>query len=167
MAMRGFRLFESEERSSGRGEMMKIGEVARRAGVSVETLRFYERSGLIESPRRSEGGFRLYGADVLKALDFIRRAQTLGFSLDEIRRIVAERRAGVNPCAEVRQIVRNRLEELDRRLREMRRYRNDLAAALAEWDRAGEAEGEFCGLIEATEIQPAKAAESKLKRNRK
>jgi DNA-binding transcriptional MerR regulator len=146
--------------------LMKIGEVARRAGLSVETLRFYERSGLLPAPPRTSGGYRLYGREALQTLDFIRRAQTLGFTLDEIRRLIAERQSGRRPCAEVREIVRGRLAELDRRLVEMRHYRDELATALDDWDRAGEADGQVCGLIEGIEIsQPP--IEATLKRRKR
>ena len=134
---------------------MKIGEVAKVTGIGIETLRFYEKSGLLDSPSRTESGYRIYNADVLDRLDFIKRAQVLGFSLDEIKRIIADRRAGQSPCAEVREIVRNRLAELDARMREMKRYRNELATALAEWDERGDVAGHICGLIEGSKIDPA------------
>ena len=134
---------------------LKIGEVSKLSGVGIEALRFYEKSGLLDAPSRTESGYRLYDAGVLERLDFIRRAQTLGFTLEEIRHIVAERRAGRSPCADVREVVRRRLRELDERMAQMRRYRNELAAALAEWDEAGERSGHVCGLIEATSVGSA------------
>ncbi|HEU4874537.1 MAG TPA: heavy metal-responsive transcriptional regulator [Pyrinomonadaceae bacterium] len=134
---------------------MKIGEVAKATGIGIETLRFYEKSGLLDSPSRTESGYRIYNADVLDRLDFIKRAQVLGFSLDEIKRIIGDRRAGQSPCAEVREIVRNRLAELDARMREMKRYRNELATALAEWDERGDVAGHVCGLIEGSHIDHA------------
>jgi DNA-binding transcriptional MerR regulator len=84
---------------------------------------------------------------------FIKRAQVLGFSLDEIRRIIADRRAGQSPCAEVREIVRHRLAELDERMREMKRYRNELATALTQWDQNGDVDGHVCGLIEGSNLE--------------
>jgi DNA-binding transcriptional MerR regulator len=146
---------------------LKIGEVAKLAGVGVETLRFYERSGLLDQPARTEGGYRLYDAESLKKLEFIRRAQTLGFTLEEIKRIIGESRAGQSPCAEVREIVRRRLAELDRRMRQMRLYRNALAGALKQWDEVGAAEGEFCGLIENAKIDIVNPEQGKLKRRKK
>ncbi len=109
---------------------LKIGEVSKQSGIGIEALRFYEKSGLLDRPSRTESGYRLYDAKVLERLEFIKRAQVLGFSLEEIKRIISEKRAGQNPCAEVRAIVRRRLHELDERMKEMRRYRNDLAKAL-------------------------------------
>jgi DNA-binding transcriptional MerR regulator len=131
---------------------LRIGEVSKLSGVRIETLRFYEKSGLLDRPARTAGGYRVYGADILDRLDFIKRAQVLGFSLDEIKRIINEKRDGQSPCAEVRDIVRRRLTELDERMSQMRRYRKELAEALAEWDEAGDIAGHICGLIEGTQI---------------
>lgn len=136
-----------------RSKTLKIGEVAKASGVGIETLRFYEKSGLLDQPSRTESGYRLYDTEVLDRLDFIKRAQVLGFSLDEIKRVIADRRAGQSPCAEVREIVRHRLAELDTRMREMKRYRNELASALAEWDEKGDVPGHVCGLIEGSHIE--------------
>lgn len=136
---------------------LKIGEASKLSGVGIEALRFYERSGLLGRPARTESGYRLYTEEVLDRLAFIKRAQVLGFSLDEIKQIISEREAGQSPCAHVREVVRRRLAELDERMREMRLYRKELAAALAEWEEQGDAEGHVCGLIEKTEIQHAEA----------
>jgi DNA-binding transcriptional MerR regulator len=152
----------SDERSAG--ERLRIGEVSKLSGIGVEALRFYEKAGLLERPPRTEGGYRLYGREVLERLDFIRRAQVLGFSLEEIRQIIAERRASASPCARVREVVRRRLSELDERMAEMRRYRRELAGALAEWDAEGDAEGHVCGLIEHTSIEHDPGATRRLGR---
>ena len=109
---------------------LKIGEVAKASGIGIEALRFYERSGLLGRPRRTESGYRVYEPEVLTRLDFIKRAQVLGFSLQEIKQIIADKAAGHSPCHEVREIVRHRLAELDEKMREMRRYRKELGAAL-------------------------------------
>jgi len=135
------------------GGSLKIGEVAKASGIGIETLRFYEKSGLLDQPSRTGSGYRLYDPNVLDRLDFIKRAQVLGFSLDEIRKIIADRRAGQSPCAEVREIVRNRLAELDERMREMKRYRNELATALNEWEQRGDVDGHVCGLIEGSNLE--------------
>ena len=131
---------------------LKIGEVAARSGVGVDALRFYERRGLLGRPARTGSGYRVYDASVLDQLEFIKRAQALGFSLDDIAAIVAEKAQGRSPCAAVREIVRARLEELDARLAELRRYRRELAATLEEWDESGDVEGHVCGLIEGSHV---------------
>ncbi len=139
---------------------LKIGEVSQISGIGIEALRFYERSGILGKPARTASGYRLYDAEVLDRLAFIKKAQTLGFSLDEIRRIIAESKTGECPCEEVREIVRRRLQELDERLREMRRYRKELAATLFVWDEQGTAEGDVCGLIEGTQMESYQPAAS-------
>lgn len=136
----------SEARAAGRG--LRIGEVAKASGVGVETLRFYERRGLLGRPRRTAGNYRVYDGEVLERLAFIKRAQAVGFTLDEIGQILAESVGGRLPCQHVRELARRKLEELDRRLAELRRYRAELARTLREWDARGEEGGRVCGLIE-------------------
>ncbi|HEY0169581.1 MAG TPA: heavy metal-responsive transcriptional regulator [Pyrinomonadaceae bacterium] len=145
---RGARVVDEEE---GR-RMLKIGDVSKRSGIGVEALRFYEKGGLLEKPSRTFSGYRVYGEDVLERLAFIKQAQALGFSLDEIRQIVDDARRGASPCDEVREIVRRRMEELDERLRELHRYRKELKATLEEWDKVGRAPGHVCGLIEGSGV---------------
>src|SRR4028119_2085828 len=124
---RGMRIVSEEE---GRG-MLKIGEVSKRGGVSIEALRFYEKGGLLDRPSRTMSGYRVYGEDVLERIEFLKRAPALGFSLDEIRQIVDDARRGESPCDEVREIVRRRMEELDERLRGVHRYREGAGTAPA------------------------------------
>lgn len=127
---------------------LRIGEVARRSGVGIEALRFYERRGLLGRPARTESNYRVYDESVLERLNFIRRAQAVGFTLDEIVEIVAESAGGHSPCRHVRELARRKLEELDARLAELRRHRAELARTLADWDERGEESGHVCGLIE-------------------
>lgn len=141
-----------EHQHSG-GRQLKIGEVSRISGIGVEALRFYEKSGLLDRPARSYSGYRLYDESVIERLDFIKKAQVLGFSLDEIKQLIMHKRAGENPCAEVREIVKTRLAELEERIAQMVQYRDELAAALGEWEKTGEAEGHVCGLIEGSHIE--------------
>jgi len=132
---------------------MKIGEVARRSGVSIETLRFYEKSGLLDRPGRTYSGYRVYGRDVLERISFIKQAQVLGFTLDEIARIIKHKQKGESPCEEVREIVQTRLKELEERIKQMNRYRKELTATLKEWDQIEHADGHVCGLIENSRIE--------------
>lgn len=115
---------------------------------------------------RTGSNYRLYGEDVLERLAFIKQAQVLGFRLDEIKRIIDEKREGKSPCAEVREIVRARLNETDERIKEMRRHRKELAAALAEWDETGDMDGHVCGLIETAHVEHGNGGNT-LSRNRK
>ncbi len=145
-----------EQRAEGR--TLRIGEVAEATGVSVEALRFYERRGLLGRPARTASGYRAYDEGVLERLAFIKRAQSIGFSLDEIAEILEMRAHGHAPCVHVRETARRKLAELDVRLRELRRHRNELARTLEEWDERGIDEGEFCGLIEHSHVEHAPAA---------
>lgn len=163
LAVKGVRIVDDGE---GRG-MLKIGDVSKQSGIGIEALRFYEKSGLLEKPSRTYSGYRVYDASVLERLAFIKQAQVLGFSLDEIKRIIADARAGRQPCDDVREIVRHRLEELDARMREMRRYRKELAETLAEWDKQGRAPGHVCGLIEGSEIEHPMTHAHNVERKRK
>jgi len=151
-------------KASGSGSRLdlKIGEVAKESGIGIEALRFYERSGLLGRLGRTASGYRIYDHNVFERLDFIKRAQLLGFSLNEIKQIISEKEAGISPCEAVREVVRIRLQELDERMREMRRYRNELAATLSEWDKTGPVEGHICGLIEGANLKhhPAKSVKS-------
>ena len=140
------------------GKRLRIGEVATATGMSVEALRFYERRGLLGRPARTASGYRAYDASVLERLAFIKRAQSIGFSLDEIAEILEMRGQGVAPCVEVREAARRKLAELDVRLRELRRYRNELARTLDDWDERGIDEGHFCGLIEHSHVHAPHAA---------
>ena len=158
------------EEVAGRAQnrhMLKIGEVARQAGTGIETLRFYEKSGLLEKPARTQSGYRMYSSDVLDRLGFIKRAQVLGFSLDEIKKVIDDARKGHSPCEEVREIVRNRLEELDQRMREMARYRKELTETLKEWDRVGRAPGHVCGLIETAKVEQGVSKAKGVKRSKR
>ncbi|HEX7957751.1 MAG TPA: MerR family DNA-binding protein [Pyrinomonadaceae bacterium] len=160
---RGARFVGEEE---GR-RMLKIGEVSKRSGVGVEALRFYEKGGLLDSPARTYGGYRVYGEEVLERLAFIKQAQALGFSLEEVRRIIDDARKGASPCDDVREIVRRRLEELDARLRELRRYREELKQTLREWDEVGRAPGHICGLIEGSAVEHAAHRAEGLKKGKR
>lgn len=144
------------------GKRLKIGEVSRLANIGIEALRFYEKSGLLDQPARTDSGYRLYGEDVLERITFIKKAQVLGFTLDEIRQLIAHKRAGESPCAEVRDVVKNRLEDLNRKIEEMLRYRDDLKKVLQEWTAEGEVEGHVCGLIEGVNFSSHTQVKNKL-----
>ena len=112
---------------------MTIGRAAQRAGVGVETVRFYERKGLIDQPARPEGGgFREYTAETVDHIRFIRQAQDLGFSLREIAELLSLRADPAADCAEVREQAAAKLEEVDRKVERLERIRaalEDLIAA--------------------------------------
>jgi DNA-binding transcriptional MerR regulator len=150
---------EKEQKS-----LLKIGDVAKRSGVGIEALRFYEKNGLLDKPARTVSGYRVYSRDVLERIAFIKQAQALGFSLDEIRRIIDDARAGQTPCNEVREIVRRRLNEVEERIKELKRYRKAIADTLEEWDKLGQAPGHICGLIESSHVEHGVQPKKRLRR---
>ena len=106
-----------------------IGKLAAAGGVGVETIRFYQRKGLLSTPKRSEG-VRRYGPDDVRRLRFIKQAQMAGFTLEEIRELLALD-AGDNRSA-ARDLAKNRLEQLDKRIAELRRAQEALQGLIAE-----------------------------------
>jgi DNA-binding transcriptional MerR regulator len=127
-----------------------IGEAAKQAGSSRKALRLYEAAGILPAPRRTAAGYRVYSEATLDLLAFIKQAQRLGFTLDEIKEIVSIKRAGRVPCPHVLDLVRRKTEELNRRLLEMRQVRDSLRALLDGW-RSTTGRAAVCPHIERTE----------------
>jgi MerR family copper efflux transcriptional regulator len=96
---------------------MQIGIVAKRIGLSVDAIRFYERNGLLPRPLRTEGGFRRYGENDVETLAFVRRVQGLGFKLSEIRGLMRLRGDRLQPCAPVQRRLQEKLADVRRKLR--------------------------------------------------
>jgi MerR family transcriptional regulator, copper efflux regulator len=129
-----------------------IGDVARRAGVSAPTIRYYEEIGLLSPAPRSPGGYRRYAASTVDEVRFVRKAQTLGFSLEEIREILQLSRTGQTPCAQVLSLARQHLAALEERIVQLQRFREHLEAEVAKWDgdTAPSCQG-LCQIIEGAE----------------
>jgi len=102
------------------GGRLTIGELARRTGIPTSTLRYYERSGLIEPVARTGANYRLYGPHEVDRLRFIRAAQTAGFTLVDIRMLLDYRDGRPVPCRDVRSMIENRLAAVEERVREYR-----------------------------------------------
>jgi len=119
----------------GRMAGLLIGDVAKRTGVSAPTIRYYEGIGLLPSPARSGAGYRRYSDGTIEELLFIRKAQALGFSLDEIAEILQLSRSGTPPCSHVLSIAHQHLAAVDERIRQLRAFRRQLATDLAKWDK--------------------------------
>ncbi|WP_276955372.1 heavy metal-responsive transcriptional regulator [Allomeiothermus silvanus] len=115
--------------------MYRIGELARASGLSRDTLRFYEREGLLCPEGRSEGGYRLYGEGAFQRLRFIKQARALGLSLEEIKAVLEAMQGGRPPCADVRRVLGQKVALLDERIAELSALRNALAERL-EWAEA-------------------------------
>jgi Hg(II)-responsive transcriptional regulator len=113
-----------------------IGQLASAAGVGIDTVRYYERSGLLAPAARSASGYRKYGKEELDRLQFIRRAQHLGFSLGEIGELLAISRRG--DVAAMYEAARSRLEDIDQRIAELHRMREALTLLMSQCPRRGE-----------------------------
>ncbi|WP_246219763.1 heavy metal-responsive transcriptional regulator [Phytoactinopolyspora halotolerans] len=120
---------------------MRIGELAEHVGVNTRTIRYYESIGLLPDVDRSSAGCRIYSKDDVERVAFIRRAQRLDLTLDEIREVLALRERGERPCGYVLDVAHVRLGELDRRIAEMQHAREELRALL---QRAGELPDDGC-----------------------
>lgn len=125
-------------------------EVARRTGVSSDTLRHYERKGLLPAPSRTAAGYRRYPASTVDRVQLIQRALVIGFSLADLARVLRERDRGSPPCRSVLDLVRARLAALDDQLRDLSALRAELQTLLAEWDDriAGTPQGAPARLLE-------------------
>ncbi len=108
---------------------MKIGEVAKAAGIGIDAIRFYEREGLIPEPARRPSGYRMYSPDVVLSLRFIRRAKELGFSLKEISELLSLETAAETTAADVRKLAEAKLADIEERIRALQRMRRALRKA--------------------------------------
>lgn len=155
------------------------GELARLAGVSTDTLRHYERKGVLPAPRRTTNGYRVYTTQALGQVQLVRRALGVGFTLDELAQILKERERGGAPCRQVRTLAAAKLAEVETRLNELIALRDELRSTLTEWDaRLSQTKaGDRAGLLDAlahssaTRRQTPKAraswAKSRNKENKK
>lgn len=107
-----------------------IGRLARTAGVSVQAVRFYERLGLLPAAQRTAAGYRVYGPASVERVLFVKQAQELGFSLDEIREILRLRYEGRSPCECVSKLLQKKLEKIEHDIRQLVRFRHDLRKTL-------------------------------------
>lgn len=123
-----------------------IGDVAERTGLSAPTIRYYESIGLVAAPPRSTSGYRRYTDTTVQELRFIKKAQGLGFSLDEIGEILKLSRAGDTPCSHVLDLSRRHLRAIDDRIQQLTNFRDQLAGEIRKWD--GEREPTCRGLCQ-------------------
>jgi DNA-binding transcriptional MerR regulator len=113
---------------------LQIGEVAALAGVSVDAVRYYERLGLLMRAPRTAGGFRLFPSEAVERIRFIKQAQEIGLSLDEIKELLSGG-GGAQECRRMRELLRAKLVDLDQRLEAMRKFRKTLARHLADCEK--------------------------------
>lgn len=107
---------------------LRIGELAERAHVSIDAIRYYERRGLLPSAPRTPGGYRVFTDETIKRVLFIKQAQELGFSLDDIKDLMTS--GGADECVRVRDLLMDKISEVEGRIRRMREFRQALARHL-------------------------------------
>lgn len=139
---------------SSRNGPWRIGELAKATGVSTDTLRHYERKGVLRSAR---GGnrYRQYPEDALERVRMVRQGLAIGFTLDELRSIFKVFDRGGAPCHEVRSLAAHKLAQIETHLQEVAALRDDLKAALQEWDErlAKTASGQRAGLLKTLAVR--------------
>lgn len=142
-----------------------VGELAARVGVTPDTLRYYERVGLLPAPPRSDGGYRLYEPEAADRVAFIRKARALGLSLDDVREVLRIADAGTPPCEHVRSALERRMREVEGRMAELESLRSALARALRRSRSVPAARSCVCDIIES-EGDPRSALRGSAARHR-
>jgi DNA-binding transcriptional MerR regulator len=133
---------------------MKIGEVAQAVGVNPKTIRYYEDIGVLPGPGRTPSGYRDYPAQDVDRLVFVKTARRLGFTVAEVREILAFRERGQRPCAYVLEVLDRQVGDLDRRIAELKELRADLVALKAQADRFPREDACYCSVIEHATSTP-------------
>lgn len=142
------------ETASLEQQLLKIGELAKQTGVAVGTLRYYESLGLLEPALRSSSGYRYYTADAARQVQFIKKAQRLSFSLQEIQQILVFRRQGVKPCRLVQDLLSRKIDLLEEEIQRMSAFKAELEAYKKLWKSRlsdNPDSEQLCSLIEGVE----------------
>lgn len=147
---------------------LSSGKLADLAGVSRDTLRHYERKGVLPRALRGPNGYRQYPPEALQRVQLIRRALSVGFTLDELARVLRVRDAGGAPCEEVRKLATQKLLDVQDQLRELTELRDDLQKTLSDWDTrlASRGRGQRANLLESLSVNPKPAKHHSIKRKR-
>ena len=133
---------------------MKIGQVAIEAGVNVQSLRFYERRGLLKPPRRRESGYREYDPEAVRLVRFVKRSQELGFTLQEVQELLRLREDQKASCTEVRAAARSKVEDIDSKMKTLRAMRRALGSLINSCTSDGSTR--YCPILEAIEDSESK-----------
>ena len=134
---------------------LKIGELAKQTGLSVGTLRYYSDLGLLQPAQRGENGYRYYSLDSSQQVAFIKKAQTLGFTLEEIKQILDVRDRGEQPCSLVQSLLKNKIEQLEIQIKQMSLFKAELEEYRAAWTNNPNLESnpqEVCPLISSVSL---------------
>lgn len=133
---------------------VQIGKVSQQTGLSVDTIRYYEKERLLREPPRSEGGYRLYSERDVEHLLFVRKAQELGFTLAEIRELLLVQDERTEACTHVRELIQNRLGSVRQKIEDLKKLESHLQEAQAKCeealrDDAADPHHECCPVLEA------------------
>ena len=143
-----------------KGKTLFIGQVARQTGINPKTIRYYEEIGLLPKPRRGDNNYRVYSEDTVIRIKFIKKAKSLGFTLKEIKEILALRDRGFKPCNHVRSLLKQRIFDVEQKISELTALRAQLKRLQSEWERVQTLEdsnGEgICPQIERVVVKLAK-----------
>lgn len=135
--------------------LLRIGEVAKQAGVSPDTLRYYERIGLLFGIGRTDSGYRLYSESVLEQISLVRNALRFGFSLKQVADFLRARQAGHAPCHAVRAAGEEILSRVNEQIRELHQARSEIRRTLRDWDRRlQKIDGEPARLLQSLQSNP-------------
>ena len=126
---------------------LTIGQVAKQTGIGIETIRFYERKGLIDEPPRRESGYRQYTDDVIRQLTFIQQAKTLGFSLNEIQELLSLRSQPGVSSREIKQMAETKLDDIEQKIKMLKRMQKSLKNLVDQCPGVGPTDE--CPIIEA------------------
>ena len=137
---------------------MQIGIVAKKIGLSVDAIRFYERNALLPRAARTEGGFRQYGETDIETLAFIRRVQGLGFKLSEIRGLLNLRGNRLQPCAPVRRRLEEKLVDVRRKLADLQKLEHELRLALRSCNKELRHQPAHCPILRETTVRKPESA---------
>jgi DNA-binding transcriptional MerR regulator len=130
-------------------EIKQIGVVAKESGVPIKTIRYYEELGLLKASGRTDGGFRLFHSDVFARLNFIKRAQSLGLSLSEIKEFLNVHDQGGLPCEDIKVKLQDKLVDIDKQIRQLVILKQELEGLLSGWQTIPETSEEtICPIIE-------------------
>ncbi len=137
--------------TDARGETLSIGELSRRTGVNIETIRYFEKIGMLSAPPRTEGGHRVYGDEHRRSLRFIRRGRELGFTPEQIRALLSLGGPDRASCGEVREIAAHHLDDVRAKIADLTRLERLLAATIDQC--SGEA-APGCAVIDMLNSRP-------------
>ncbi len=136
---------------------LTVSKLADEVGTSADTLRYYEKIGLLPEPDRSASGYRLYGDEAVEQVRFIKRAQRFGLRLEEIGELLAIRQRGLCPCGRTRRLLEAKVAELDQELAALARLRDDISHMIVDLP-VQEGDGSPCGsdLVQIQRARPAR-----------